>query len=255
MSDYISRLREAKPLIHCITNIVAVNSCANALLAIGAKPIMAVCPEEIPDIVGQSDASLLNIGTITDFSADSIRRVMKISDKPVVLDCVGASASRYRRDFVRELIEIRVPDIIKGNASEIAAVCTGKMSMSGVDSASEADINSALEFAKAYNTTVSVTGREDLIFTPAGITAVQNGCEDMSRVTGTGCITGCLMAAFLTVTDSPSAAAEYALVTMGICGELAKCDKGFGTFYVNLLDALSKTDDETINKRKKVRFL
>ena len=33
-------LRETAPLIHCITNPIAINDCANGILAVGGKPIM-----------------------------------------------------------------------------------------------------------------------------------------------------------------------------------------------------------------------
>lgn len=39
-------LRDRQPIIHCITNYVTINDCANAALAIGASPIMADSPEE-----------------------------------------------------------------------------------------------------------------------------------------------------------------------------------------------------------------
>ena len=40
-------IREQSPLVHNITNYVAMNIAANALLAIGASPLMSFCKEEM----------------------------------------------------------------------------------------------------------------------------------------------------------------------------------------------------------------
>ena len=39
--EYLDSVREKSPLIHNITNYVTVNDVANAILAVGASPIMA----------------------------------------------------------------------------------------------------------------------------------------------------------------------------------------------------------------------
>ncbi|HPY90369.1 MAG TPA: hydroxyethylthiazole kinase, partial [Lentisphaeria bacterium] len=49
--------------MHHLTNLVTVNDCANAVLAIGGSPIMAPCQREVGDMAGLSRALLLNIGT------------------------------------------------------------------------------------------------------------------------------------------------------------------------------------------------
>lgn len=254
MKKYISELKTKSPIIHCITNVVTINSCANALLAVGARPIMAMCEDEMSDIAAQADAHLVNIGTIADYELGAIRAVFKNSAAPIVLDCVGASASRLRLALVKELISIKAPYVIKGNASEIMAVCAGEMSMSGVDSAGKADIDAVSRYAQKTGAIIAVTGAEDLIFSGDTVTAVANGCADMTRVTGTGCMTGCLIAA-LGAAEASQNSAAYAVATMGICGELAQTDKGTGTFYVNLIDALSTVTDDIIEERKRVRIL
>lgn len=38
---------EKQPLIHLITSPIAINDCANAILAVGGRPICAEHPEEV----------------------------------------------------------------------------------------------------------------------------------------------------------------------------------------------------------------
>ena len=54
------------PLIHCITNPISINQCANAVLSAGARPIMAEHPLEVAEITATASALMLNIANITD---------------------------------------------------------------------------------------------------------------------------------------------------------------------------------------------
>lgn len=47
LEECLQAVRKKAPLIHCITNYVTVNDCANLLLAAGASPIMADEEEEV----------------------------------------------------------------------------------------------------------------------------------------------------------------------------------------------------------------
>jgi hydroxyethylthiazole kinase len=61
----LAALREKKPLIHNITNYVVMNYTANALLAMGASPVMAHAHNEVEEMVSYAGALVLNIGTLT----------------------------------------------------------------------------------------------------------------------------------------------------------------------------------------------
>ena len=58
-------VRAESPLVHNITNYVVMNTTANALLALGASPVMAHAEEEMEDMVGIASALVLNIGTLS----------------------------------------------------------------------------------------------------------------------------------------------------------------------------------------------
>ena len=62
----LEAIRERKPLIHNITNYVVMNYTANALLAMGASPVMAHSKGEVEEMVSFAGALVLNIGTLDD---------------------------------------------------------------------------------------------------------------------------------------------------------------------------------------------
>jgi len=245
MREICLALREKRPLIHCITNPISIHQCANAILAIGARPIMAEHPAEVREITETADALLLNLGNITDARMRSMKvslRTAKDKGIPVILDAVGVACSGLRRDYIAELLEIAVPSIIKGNYSEIYALHHAAYRSSGVDA--DAAVNAdavrraAAELAQGYRTAILASGKVDIVADGAGIVQVQNGTPQLSRVTGTGCMLGALCGAYLSVCSGRDAAAT-ACAVMGICGQLAETDKGSGSFMVNLMDALS----------------
>lgn len=247
--DYLKKIKNTSPLVHCLTNVVSVNDCANALLAIGARPVMAEHPAEAAKITSTAAALLINTGTLTDSKIAAMKiSAAEIGKKPFVIDCVGAASSAVRYETVEELLEINVPRIIKGNVAEIAAVCTGKMTGCGVDAVKKSGIDAeALErFASSIGAVAAVTGEEDVITDGEKIVRVKNGSPMLAKVTGTGCMLGCIMAAMMTVTDAYNAAV-YSASVMGICGEIAAYGSpGTGTFRVKLMDALSSVTDADI---------
>lgn len=62
-------IKKKRPVIHCITNAVTVNDCANILLAAGASPTMAHHPLEVEEITEGAAALVCNLGAIADFEA------------------------------------------------------------------------------------------------------------------------------------------------------------------------------------------
>ena len=252
--DYLKNLQASNPLIHCITNTVTVNDCANALLAIGARPVMAEHPAETAEITARADALLINMGSVTASKIEAMKNsVLSAKEKnlPLVLDCVGISSSTLRHETVLDLLKIYTPRIIKGNASEIAALCTGKMSNGGVDADGKADAVAAEELAKRTGAVIAVTGAEDIITDGARTAHVKNGSRLLSKVTGTGCMLGCIMAALITTADAYDAA-KYGAAVMGICGETAAENyRGMGTFHARLMDAVSLVTDADIEAKIK----
>ena len=247
-------VRHKQPLIHCITNPISINQCANGILAIGARPMMAEHPKEVREITETAGALMLNLGNITDARMESMKISMltaKEKNIPVILDAVGIACSKLRRDYIAELLEIGIPTVIKGNYSEVYALYHDAYRSSGVDA--DASINAesityaAAELARKYHTTILASGKTDIITDGTRIVHVKNGTPQLSAVTGTGCLLGALCGAYLAVCADMNAAVT-ACVVLGICGQIAETPKGSGSFMVNLMDALSTLTDAQLEQ-------
>ena len=245
---------EKKPLIHCITNPISINQCANAVLSSGARPIMAEHPLEVAEITQTASALMLNIANITDVRMKSIKTASETAKKyniPSVLDIVGISCSQLRRNYVHELLDIHIPTVIKGNYSEICALCDDKYRSAGVDSHSSATfqktLDSAVFSARKYNTVILASGKSDIVTDGKRVAYIHNGSPRLAEITGTGCMQGALTAVYLSVADGFHAAVT-ACTVMGICGELASCKEGTGSFYTALLNSLSLLKNDDIEK-------
>ncbi len=250
-------VRKASPLVHCITNPISINQCANALLALGARPIMAEHPLEVREITKSASALMLNLGNITDIRIESIEISADAAMKnkiPFVLDLVGVSCSELRRDFARKITERYHPDIIKGNFSEIRALYDTTYISSGVDADKSLVLSDIVQLSASlavkHSCVVLASGKEDIVTDGNCTLLIKNGCENLSRITGTGCMLGALAAAFLSVCP-PLDAAVCACGFLGVCGELSKTEKGPGSFFVNLLDKLGTVTGEEIEKHMK----
>lgn len=242
--DILNSVKIKKPLIHCITNPISITRCADAILAVGAKPIMAEHPREVKEITSASDCLVLNLGNITDVRMKSMLKSLKTANKkniPVAVDGVGIACSDLRKKYLQKLLKNNIT-LIKGNYSEIMSLYDNSYKSSGVDSSFDNtnDIGKAVPYlAKKYNTIVLASGREDIVSNGEKTFSVKNGTPQLSKITGTGCVLGALCGCFLAV--SPNI---YGVLTacgvLGICGEYAQTDIGNGDFYVNLINALSK---------------
>ena len=236
-------------LIHCITNPISMNQCANAILALGAKPIMAEHPEEVAEITGTASALLLNLGNISDVRMTSMKISLKEAnnkDIPTVLDAVGVSCSALRRRFVRELLESGKFAVIKGNYSEILSLYDDAYKGVGVDAQDglEEDLitRAVMTIAKDNEAIVVATGETDLVSDGREIKRVIGGCKQMSSVTGTGCMLGAVIATKIAEERSEENVIK-ACRFFKRCGLKAKTDKGSGTYMVNLIDAIGERDD------------
>jgi len=258
MSEHdLFRIREQAPLIHNITNYVVMNCTANALLALGASPVMAHAAEEVEAMVALSQALVINIGTLSPLWVAAMLKAAKVAASrgiPVVLDPVGCGATEYRTATAHALIDAARPTLIRGNASEIRALMNSGSATKGVDSLHRPDeaVNEAQALARSLGCVVSVSGPVDLIVGDGRIARVENGHPMMTRVTGMGCTASAVSGAFLAVNPSPFEAALEAMVVMGIAGEVAaEQARGPGSFQMYFLDALYGLDDAEIARRRK----
>ena len=258
MFEKINRIREevrkTEPLIHSITNPISINQCANAVLSIGGRPIMAEHPKEVGEITKTAKAVLLNLGNITDVRMQSMMISSYIAEEnkiPVVLDLVGIACSELRYNFALRLIKEHTPMMIKGNYSEINALYNRGYKSSGVDADLALDgeyiSKVAVELSKKYGSIILASGATDIVTDGKRLIHIKNGSPQMTRTTGTGCMLGAICACYLSVSRDIYAAVA-ACAVMGICGELSTTDKGNGTFFVNLMDSLSALCDTDVEK-------
>ena len=253
----LEAVRAKNPLVHSITNLVVMNYTANALLAMGASPVMAHSKNEVEEIVSLSGALVLNIGTLTaDTVAAMITAGKKASEQniPIILDPVGAGATRLRSSSAKKIIaEINV-SVLRGNASEILALRYSDSQTKGVDSLHSVDdaVRTARDLAGKFNSIVAVTGPVDVITEGESVYQVSNGHPLMSRVTGTGCTATVIIGAFLAVDPEPLSAAVTGLAYFGLAGEIAaKSASAPGSFMIQLLDALYMiTPDQLADESK-----
>jgi hydroxyethylthiazole kinase len=253
----VESIRRKSPVVHNITNYVVMNNTANALLAIGASPVMAHAEEEVEEMVNIAQALVINIGTLSErWICSMIKAVSQAGKKgiPVILDPVGAGATGYRTKTARELIEKAPPAIIRGNASEIKALCDDKSSTRGVESAesSDAAIVTAQKLSATYHCVVCVSGATDYIIEGDKIVKVKNGHPLMTKVTGLGCTASALCGAFAAVEKAFPAAAK-AMAVMGIAGEMAaQTSAGPGSLQMHFLDALYNMSQADISEHLKI---
>jgi len=248
----LQALRERAPLVHNITNFVAMEVVANCLLALGASPAMVHAEEEVEDFVAIASALVVNIGTLSPPWVAAMERaaVRAVAQgKPWVLDPVGCGATPYRTRTAAHLATLK-PSVIRGNASEILALAgTTSAPTKGVDSSHEASeafaAGSAL--AQELGTVVAITGAVDHITDGERLLRVANGDPAMTRVTALGCAASAIVGAFLVVERDPLHAAASALAAFGLAGERAAAGAaGPGSLRVRIVDQLAALDEPTL---------
>lgn len=254
----IEDIRAKSPLIHNITNYVVMNNTANALLAIGASPVMIHAEEEVEDMAAIASALVINIGTI---SAPWIRGMFKAFAKarskgvPVIIDPVGAGATPYRTRTIRDLISADQPTIIRGNASEIMALIDDKLQTKGVDSTADSNeaVHAAQRISEKHKCAVCISGAVDYIIFENRIVKVANGHPMMTKVTGLGCTATALCGAFAAVDKNPLVVAAKAMAVMGIAGEMAASrSAGPGSLQMHFLDILYRLTENDITRHLKI---
>ena len=255
----LSAIRERKPLVHQITNYVVMNETANATLALGALPVMAHAKEEVEEMASVAGALVLNIGTLSEHWIEAMLLAAKAANKagvPVVLDPVGAGATRLRTETAKRLLAESEIAVVRGNAAEVATLAGREAEIRGVESIGAIDPAPRLArtAAAALGCVAAVTGPVDHVSDGEVVVAIGNGHELLGTVSGTGCMATAVTGCFLAVAaHRPLEAAAEALVAFGVAGEdAAQGAKGPGSFHVALYDALYNLDPKTIDDRARV---
>ena len=255
--DSLRRLREAKPLVHQITNYVVMNETANATLALGALPVMAHAREEVEEMVGLAGALVINIGTLSPHWVEAMLAAGRKANElgvPVVLDPVGAGATTYRTETEKRILAEVDVTVLRGNAGEVATLVGVEAEVRGVESIAAADDAAAIAqvAASTHGVVASVTGPVDHVSDGDRVAEIANGDPLLASVTGTGCMSSAITGCFLAVAE-PFDAAVAALVAFGVAGEdAAREAKGPGSFHVGLYDALAALDPATLDGRARV---
>ncbi len=245
----ISQVRSRSPLILNLTNTVVMNITANALLAVGASPVMAHAKEELENLVSIAHGLLINVGTLDAAFLESAKlavRCAKRSGLPIVLDPAGAGASSFRTEAVRALLTGGGVSVLRGNASEISAIVDSGVKTRGVDTSvsSLSALSAAQNLSLTYGVTVVISGEVDLVVNKEQVASIRGGHSIMSRVTGMGCTATSLVAAFSAVCDSTFDAAVCSMAIASKAGEIAKENShGPGTFVPAFLDTLYSLDE------------
>lgn len=272
LGHFLERVREARPLVHFITNFVTVNDCANITLATGASPIMADAPEEMAEVTSICDALVINMGTLNARTAASMVAAGKAASKVghvVVFDPVGAGVSALRNETAHNILQEVRPTLIRGNLSEIRYLALGLGGSHGVDAAQGDSVtidnihthaDMILHFARRQQCVVVASGPIDIVSDGRKVFCVHNGCSFMGRITGTGCMASGVLAAFAAAgRDRLFEAAVAATVCMGVSGEMAarrlKKGEGTGSFRTYLLDAVSCLKPRELDRQARLECL
>jgi hydroxyethylthiazole kinase len=254
----LALVREQRPLVHNITNYVVMQYTANALLALGASPVMAHAVEEMEEMASIAGALVLNIGTLSGPWVEGMRVAGRTASRrgiPIILDPVGAGATTLRTQAaVRLLDECRVT-VLRGNASEVLAVVQGAGGTRGVDAAHTVEdaMEAAREWARARGLVAAITGAVDYVTDGATVRRIRNGHSLMGRITGSGCTATTMIGAFCAVNPDPVEATVGALAFYGLAGEYAARAASLpGTFGVALIDMLAAVTPEQVAREARI---
>lgn len=260
ISDLLNSVRAKSPLVHNITNFVVMNNTANALLSLGASPVMAHALEEVEEMTNIAGALVINMGTLSPQWVEAMIKAGKKASElqiPLVFDPVGVGATTYRTQTAKQIIEECRPTIIRGNASEIMALSNTQVSTKGVDSTESAEsaLEAAKELAKLAQAIVVISGETDFITNGELTYSIKNGLALMPRVTGMGCTATAITGAFAAITKDQLYAAVASMAIMGICGEIAaKESKGPASLQQNFIDTLYLLKEQDIHQYLKMDY-
>lgn len=265
-------VREKLPLVHCITNYVTVNDCANMLLACGGSPIMADDSLEVEEVTSLCKALVINIGTLNARTVESMIKAGKKANAlghPVIFDPVGIGASQFRRETAFKLMEAIQFTVIRGNISEIKTIYKGTGMTQGVDACeadevTESNLEETINFARSLSqqtgAIIAITGAIDLVVNEKEAYAIKNGHALMAKVTGTGCMLTSVIGGFVAACPEQALKAVVAAISaMGLCGELAyekmlAQGSGTGSYKVYLIDYMSQMNTKLFREGQKIEI-
>lgn len=259
-ADALERIRARCPLIHHITNYVVMNDTANVTLHIGASPVMAHAIDEVREMVRHAGALVLNIGTLEQAWIESMLAAGEEANArgvPVVLDPVGAGATRLRTEATERILRTVRVDIVRGNAAEVSSIAGLEAQIRGVDAvAADAPDKAARLLASQIAGTAVVSGPVDYVSDAARSAEIRNGHLLMGAITGSGCMATAIVGAFRAVEPDSFLAAAAGMIAFGVAGEIAaERSAGPGTFRQNLMDAIYNLDRDTILGRARATIV
>ena len=252
-------VKQINPLVQMLHNYVSALECADALISIGASPIITASVQESEQVCARANSVSMNFATINDSQAESMILAgvsANASEIPVVIDCSGVSFSIFRAKSASKVMRKFYPAIIKGNYSEIAFLSGDNVISKGLDGieADEYDcVNVALKLADKCKCTVIVTGKTDIVADSTDVIKIYNGNPLLQKLFSSGDLVGVFAAAYCGITKNYLAAATTAASIVGLAGELAADnlanDLDLGTFKQNFFNELAKMDSDTIKNR------
>lgn len=252
-SEYLERVRVARPLVHHITNYVTVNDCANICICAGGSPVMTD-GEDVAYMVSIASASVLNIGTLNERTVHSMEVAASVAAGriPFLLDPVGAGATQYRTDVSEMLMRFH-PTVIKGNAGEIGVLSGIGGDVKGVDSHGSSDAEAAVRaLSRATGSIVVATGAEDYVSDGETVLRLENGTEMLENVSGTGCMLSSVVGCYIGACGRDIMAVAAAVTAFNVAAEVAAEDsRGPGTFKPALMDAMFSLDGRTMDSKAK----
>lgn len=264
-SHFLQKIRQNRPLVHNITNIVAANFSANGLLALGASPIMAAAIEEMESVPALSSAVVINIGTLIGKEVEAMVLAGKTANRlgiPVLLDPVGVGATPFRRQTVETLLNEIQFTAIRGNAGEFATIAGVAWQAKGVDAGegSHNMVEIAAQVAKSYQTIVAISGETDVVSNSSHTALLRNGSPMFPQITASGCLLSAVCGAFLAVAEKEQYfnALIEACTAYAVAGEIAAKSlkpTEYGQFAVNLLNELGTLTPQTVEQYAEVEYV
>ncbi len=269
IEEIMYNVRVKKPLVHCFMNYVAINDSANIILAAGGQPIMAMDEAEVEEITANADALVINMGMLRRENIVSMIKAGRKANElgiPIILDPVGIGASAFRKEALHDLFENVHFTVIKGNISEIKVIYDMNIRMQGIDASEAIDSTNILEYInlgyrvnKLTGATIVISGAIDLVVGKSQAYIIKNGCEMMSRITGSGCMLGALIGAYIGANDNYEQAAAIAVALMGYSGECAyslvqRNHAGTGSFRTYLIDYVSLINAKDLEGGIKIEY-
>jgi len=240
----LDAIRTRRPIVHHLANFVTIADVAAATRAVGAMPIMAMSPSEIEDVTARADALVISLGTPTEERLRAINLAVTAARKraiPIVIDPVGAGASKHRTEASLKVIRAATWPIIRANPAEAAALVGEAAELRGVESTGAPDPKAVGPKVIKDGGVAVITGPSDVVTNGTRTLVVDNGHPWLAAMPGAGCMATALIGAFVAVAGVADfvTAAAGGIACLGLAAERAAARaRGPGTLKPALIDAL-----------------